>query len=183
MRGFLQYRRSFQNDRFVRGFGEISKKKLPKGSFCARLPPNFIEQSFQYDHFARSPFKFSQNNASKTQSLTTPGQCGEQFQELKLCISPQFRAIGPPNPTRGFIQQNLNACYLQRRAIQNFNMYVSLEQHAQKCMNPAHDGRGNPQRTKITILPQFRTSDQHEVTRGLRRPLQNLHFTTGLDVR
>ena len=70
VRGFLQYRRSFQNDRFVRG---ISKKKLPKGSFCARLPPNFIEQSFQNDRFARGPLKFSQNNASKTQSLTTRG--------------------------------------------------------------------------------------------------------------
>ena len=52
VRGFLQYKRSFQNDRFVRGFGEISKKKLPKGSFCARLRPNFTEQSFQNDHFA-----------------------------------------------------------------------------------------------------------------------------------
>ena len=72
-------------------------------------------------------------------------------------------------------------------------------------MNQTHDVRGNPRHTKITILPQFRTSDQHEVTRGLRGrsqicvspqfwtsdehettkglrgPLQN--FTTVLDVR
>ena len=53
----------------------------------------------------------------------------------------------------------------------------------QKCVSPAHDVRGNPRHTKITILPQFRTSDQHEVTRRLRRPLQNLHVTTVLDVR
>ena len=50
-------------------------------------------------------------------------------------------------------------------------------------MNPAHNVRGNPRHTKITILPQFRTSDQHEVTRGLRRRRQNLRFTTVLDVR
>ena len=61
-------------------------------------------------------------------------------------------------------------------------MYVLLQRRAQKCMNPAHDVRGNPRHTKITILPQFRTSDQHEVTRGLRGRAQNLRFTTVLDV-
>ena len=68
----------------------------------------FHKRRFQNERFARGFLKFSQNNASKTQSFTTPGQCAEQFQELKICISPQFRAIGPPNPTRGFILQNQN---------------------------------------------------------------------------
>ena len=72
---------------------------------------------------------------------------------------------------------------LQRRAIQNFKMRVSLQRRAHKCMNPAHDVRGNRRHTKITILPQFRTSDQHEVTRGLRGRSQNLHFTTVLEVQ
>ena len=67
---------------------------------------------------------------------------------------------------------------LQRRAIQNFKMYVLLQRRAQKCMNPAHDVRGNPRHTKITISPQFRTSDQHEVTRGFTDEVTNLHFTT-----
>ena len=31
-----------------------------------------------------------------------------QFQELKICILPQSRAIDPTNPRRGFIQQNQN---------------------------------------------------------------------------
>ena len=65
---------------------------------------------------------------------------------------------------------------LQRRAIQNFKMYVLLQRRA-------HNVRGNPRHTKITISPQFRTSDQHEVTRGLQNELQNSHFTTVLDVR
>ena len=34
-----------------------------------------------------------------------------------------------------------------------------------------------------TILPQFRTSNQHEVTRGLQNEVQNSHFTSVLDVR
>ena len=72
---------------------------------------------------------------------------------------------------------------LQRRAIQNFKMYVLLQRRAQKCMNPAHDVRGNPRHTKITISPQFRTSDQHEVTRGFTDEVTNSHFTTVLDVR
>ena len=39
------HRTSFQNERFVRGFLEISKNKLPKRAFRARLPPNFTEQA------------------------------------------------------------------------------------------------------------------------------------------
>ena len=91
--------------------------------------------------------------------------------------------IDPPNPTRGLSSKSKMCVSLQRRAIQNFKMYVSLQRRAQQCMNPARDVRGNQRHTKITILPQFRTSDQHEVTRCLRRPTQNLHFITVLDVR
>ena len=39
------HRKSFQNDRFARGFLAISQHKLPKRSFRARLLRNFIEQS------------------------------------------------------------------------------------------------------------------------------------------
>ena len=42
-------------------------------------------------------------------NVHTPMQRAEQFQELKICVSPQFRAIDPPNPTRGFIRQNQTA--------------------------------------------------------------------------
>ena len=36
---------------------------------------------------------------------------------------------------------------------------------------------------KFAISPQFWTSDEHEVTRGLREDPENLHFTTVSDVR
>ena len=39
------HRTSFQNERFVRGFLQISKNKLQKRTFRARLPPNFTEQA------------------------------------------------------------------------------------------------------------------------------------------
>ena len=38
-------RKSFQNDRFVRGFLQISQNKLPKWSFRAMLPTIFTEKA------------------------------------------------------------------------------------------------------------------------------------------
>ena len=72
---------------------------------------------------------------------------------------------------------------LQRRAIQNVKMCVSLQRRAQNCVKQAHGVRSRPRHRKIIVLPQFRTSDQHEVTKGLPVQLKNLHFTTVLDVR
>ena len=80
------HRKSFQKDRFVRGFLQISQYKLPKRAFCAMLPPNFIEQCFQNERFAR---------------------CFRQFSP-KICVSLQFRAIDTPIPARGFIHQKQN---------------------------------------------------------------------------
>ena len=76
------HRTSFQNERFARCFRQFSQKKLPKGSFRARLPPNFTEQasktsvsceasskfhrtSFQNDRFVRGFFQISQNKLPK----------------------------------------------------------------------------------------------------------------------
>ena len=81
------HRTSSQNERFARCFRQFSQKKLPKGSFRARLPPDFIEQCFQNERFAR---------------------CFRQFSP-KICVSLQFRAIDTPIPARGFIRQKQNA--------------------------------------------------------------------------
>ena len=71
-------RRSFQNDRFVRGFLQISKKKLPKRAFHTRLitiftketskmivslkgRPNFTEE----DRFARGCLRISKEKLPK----------------------------------------------------------------------------------------------------------------------
>ena len=76
--------------------------------------------------------------------------------------------MNPPNLREGSSRESKMCVSLQRRAIQNFKMYVLLQRRAPKCINPAHDVREDPRHRKISILPQFRTSDQHEVTRGLR---------------
>ena len=68
---------------------------------------------------------------------------------------------------------------LQRRAVQNVKMHVSLQRRAQKCMKRAHGVGSRPRHTKIIVSPQlFRTSDQHEVTKGFPVELKNLRFTT-----
>ena len=76
------HRTSCQNERFVRGFFQISQKKLPKRTFCARLRLIFTEQasktnvsceasskfqrtSFQNERFVRGFLKFSQNKLPK----------------------------------------------------------------------------------------------------------------------
>ena len=83
---FEFHRKSFQNDRFVRGFLQISQNKLPKWSSRARLPSNFTEPCFQNERFAR---------------------CFRQFSP-KICVPLQFRAMDAPIPARGFIRQKQN---------------------------------------------------------------------------
>ena len=144
----------------------------------------------------------------KTQTFTRPGQCAERFQELKICVSPQFRAIDPPNPTRGFIRQNQNvrfataACHpkLQNVRFATAASTKMYEVSAWRRQSPAayknhrfttvsdvrptrSDERVAPSSSEICISPQFWTSDEHEVTKGLREHTENLHFTTVLGVR
>ena len=76
------HRKSFQKDRFVRGFLQISQKKLPKRAFRAMLPPKFTEEasktsvsceasskihrtSFQNERFAPCFRQFSQKKLPK----------------------------------------------------------------------------------------------------------------------
>ena len=78
------HRRRFQNDRFVRGFLEIKKKKVPKRAFRARLRQNFTKEASKmivsceasrklhrkklpkWSFRARLPTNFIENKASKT---------------------------------------------------------------------------------------------------------------------
>ena len=172
------HRKSFQNKRFVRGFFKISQNNLPKRAFRARHPGNFTERtSCQKDRFVRGFLQFSENKLPKRAFRTMlPTIFTEKVSKTNVSrdasdnfsVSPQFRAIDPPNPTRGFIQQKQNVRLATTACHSTF----------QKCMNQAQEARGNTRHTKITILPQFRTSDQHEVTRGLQNELQNSHFTS-----
>ena len=132
------HRKSFQNDRFVRGFLQISQNKLPKRAFRAMLPTIFTEKaskrivsrdasskfhrtSFQNERFARCFLQISQNELPKWSfrarlPLNFTEQCSQNerfarcFRQFspKICVSLQFRVIDTPIPTKGFIRQKQN---------------------------------------------------------------------------
>ena len=66
--------------------------------------------------------------------------CAEPFLELKICISPQFRAIDPPNPARGFIQQNENVRFATAACMQKYGNVSFATVACAKCMR--YGGRG-----------------------------------------
>ena len=73
-------------------------------------------------------------------ALKCPVHCAEQFLELKICISPQFRAIDPPNPARGFIQQNENVRFATAACMQKYGNVSFATVACAKCMR--YGGRG-----------------------------------------
>ena len=132
------HRTRFQNERFARCFGQFSQKKLPKGSFRARLPPNFREEASKTSVSCEASFKFHrtmlpkqaframlptilQEKASKmivsceaSSKFHRTSFQNERFARCfrqfsrKICVSLQFRAIDTPLPARGFIRQKQN---------------------------------------------------------------------------
>ena len=81
-------------------------------------------------------------------ALKCPVHCAEPFLELKICISPQFRAIDPPNPARGFIQQNENVRFATAACMQKYGNVSFATVACAKCMR--YGGRGGgPMRGEI----------------------------------
>ena len=66
--------------------------------------------------------------------------CAEQFLELKICILPQFRAIDPPNPAGGLIQQNENVRFATAACMQKYGNVRFATVACAKCMR--YGGRG-----------------------------------------
>ena len=64
--------------------------------------------------------------------------------ELKICISPQFRAIDPPNPARGFIQQNENVRFATAACMQKYGNVSFATVACAKCMRYGGRGGGDP---------------------------------------
>ena len=58
-------RRSFKNERFVRGFLQISQNHASKTSVSRDASDNFARKSFQNDRFVRGFFQISQNKLPK----------------------------------------------------------------------------------------------------------------------
>ena len=155
------HRTSFQNERFARCLRQFSQKKLPKWSFRARLPPNFIEQCFQNERFAR---------------------CFRQFSP-KICVSLQFRAIDTPIPARSSSAKSKMCLALQRRAFPNVTMCVSPQRRAQKCMSLSTMNRPASRKRKCKVLLQFWAIDTTFLARWFTASNWNLCFATVLGDR
>ena len=152
------HRTSFQNERFARYFRQFSPEKTSKRIVlcaCKKASNNFHRKSFQNDRFVRGFFEISQHKLAKR---AFRANASDNFQR-KFAFHRSFVQWTRRILREGSSSKSKMCVSLQRRAIQNFKMYVLLQRRAQKCMNPAQDVRGNPRHTKISVLPQFRTSD------------------------
>ena len=95
--------KSFQNDRFVRGFFQISQNKLSKRAFRAMLPTIFAAKASKMIVSCEASSKFHRTSFQNERFA----RCFRQFSR-KICVSLQFRAIDTPIPARGFIRQKQN---------------------------------------------------------------------------
>ena len=155
------HRKSFQNDRFVRGFRQLSQNKLPKRAFRTMLPTiftekasktsvshnasdNFHRRSFQNDRFVRCLRQFSQNKLPK-------------------------RAFRTRLPTI-FIEKtskmivSCEASKFHRRSFQN-ELFVRgfLQFHRTRL----------PKRAFHTMLPTIPTENLHFATASCNRPTES----------
>ena len=126
MQASSKFHRSFQNDRFLRGFPQFSQKKLPKGSFRARLPPNSTEQASKTivscdasDNFHRTSF---QNERF--------ARCFRQFSQKKLPKG-SFRARLPPNLTEQASKTRFSSKF-HRTSFQNERFARCFRQFSQQ---------------------------------------------------
>ena len=183
------HRRSFQNERFARCFRQ---NKLPKRAFRMILPTIFTEKASKMIVSCEASSKFHRKQASKTSFSC---EASSKFHRTML-PKRTFRAMLPTISTENFHFATINRptepyervhpakakCAYRYNGVPSkiskctFRYSVVRKMYESSARRP-----GQPAAyTKITISPQFRTSDQHKVTRGLHRPL---HFTTLLDIR
>ena len=156
------HRRSFQNERFVRGFLQISQNHASKTSVSHDASDNFARKSFQNDRFVRGFLQISQNNASKT---SVSRDASDNFHQ-KFAFRYSFA-----QSTHRFLREGSSAkskmCLaLQRRAFPNVKMYVSLQRRAQKCMNLSTVNRPASRTQKCEVLLQFWAIDTTFLPRG-----------------
>ena len=98
------HRKNFQNDRFVRGFLEISQNKLPKRAFCAILPTIFTEktskmiQAYRTIHPKRTfrailPTISTENLHFATVSCNRPAESYERVHPAKAKCASRYSGV------------------------------------------------------------------------------------------
>ena len=157
------HRTSFQNERFARCFRQFSQKKLPKGSFRARLPPNFTEQASKTSVLRDASSKFHRTSFQNERFA----RCFRQFSP-KICVSLQFRAIDTPIPARGFIRQKQNVPRTTAPCIPKFQ---NVRFATAACAKMYESIDREPTRFAHTKMQRFTTvlGDRHHVFTARRQ--------------
>ena len=108
-----------------------------------------------------------------------PVHCAEQFLELKICASLQFRAIAAPTPARGFIHQSTKMRVALHASLANKcdNLrFVTAACAKMYGMNQSTVGRPASRKEKSKVLLQFWVTDATFLMRGLREGTSKLRF-------
>ena len=155
------------------------------------LPPNFTEQCFQNERFARCFRQFCKkklpkwsfrarllpNFTEQASKTSVSRDASDNFHE-KFAFRYSFAQSTHRFLREGSSAQSKMCLALQRRAFPNFKMYVSLQRRAQKCMNPSTVNRPASRTQKCEVLLQFWPIDTTFLPRGLIRRKWNLRFAT-----
>ena len=163
------HRMRLPNERLARCCRQFSQKKLLKGLFPARFPPNFTEEASKTSaadnlhekfafrsNFAQSTYRFLR----KLNRHTASCESCERVRPLKAkCAS------------------HSNAVHSQ------MTMHVSPQHRAQKCMYLSTVNRSASRTQKCEVLLQFWAMDTTFLPRGLTESKWNLRFVTILGDR
>ena len=148
------HRTSCQKDRFVRGFLEISQKKLAKSTFRARLLPNFTEEASKMIVSCEASSKFHRTSFQKERFA----RCFRQFSQNKL-QKRTFRARLPPNFTEQASKtsvscdasSNFHRTKLPKRTFRAKPPTISIENlrfATVSCHRPTESYRVHPEKAK-----------------------------------
>ena len=159
------HRKSFQNDRFVRCFLEISQNKLPKRAFRTMLPAIFTEKASKtiVSHDASSKFHRTSFQNERF------ARCFRQFSQKKL-PKRSFRAMLPGNFTEQAAKKIVSceaSSNFQRTSFQNERFARCFRQFSQKKF---------PKRSfRAMLLRNF--TEQASKTNVSREASSNFHRT------
>ena len=169
------HRKSFQNDRFVRGFLEISQHKLPKRSFRARLPRNFKEQASKKIVSCEASSKFHSTSSQNERFA----RCFRQFSQKKL-PKRSFRARLPRN-----FKEQASKKIVSCEASSKFHSTSSQNERFARCFRPFSQKK-LPKRSFRARLPRNFTAQaskkivSREASSKFHRTiLQNERFVRG----
>ena len=196
-------RRSFKNERFVRGFLQISQNHASKTSVSRDASDNFARKSFQNDRFVRGFFQISQNKLPKRAfRATLPTIFTKNLRFATVSRNRHTASCERVHPPKAKCASHYNAVHSQMwqcafrlsgvhknvwiyppwtdplRAHKNVRFYYSFGRST-----PRFYREGWPVENEICVSLQFCAIDTTFLLRGFTASKWNLRFATVLGDR